>query len=399
MKIAIKNRDITPNYPCYMAGYERKNKSIGVLDKIEMVTCVIEINKQHLIFTSLDTISIEEDFVHKISKILNEKYLLSSNMYNLFCIHTHSGPALFKLPTDDKAKELEYRNRVFDWILEDIAVCMEELKEVTCKMSSVQIEGLYGNRNLKEGTADKEVKILTFYEGHSKVAAIVNMACHPTILNGSNLLLSSDLLGEVRRQLSQKWQVPVLLANGACGDVSTRLYRIDQDTNIVELTASELVSQLSHLEEEECPLKEILVSSFEFTTTLDFLNDPWTNDQYQKLSKETNPYTQNLLHRLELKRKKGTITSHLPSHIYLVGKIILVTVPGELVSTIGLALKEKYADYHVIIVAYCNNYVSYLVDEANYGKYFESYVAICPKGTVERLIAGITEKIEELKKE
>ena len=99
-----------------------------------------------------------------------------------------------------------------------------------------------------------------------------------------------------------------------------------------------------------------------------------------------------------MKMSMGKIECDLMSHVYVFNKLLIVTIPGELVSKVGLALKQKYHDYHVIIITYCNNYVSYLVDKEDYGKYFESYVAITKKGTVETLINGITTKIDQLLK-
>ena len=141
--------------------------------------------------------------------------------------------------------------------------------------------------------------------------------------------------------------------------------------------------------------------AFGFKTVFDIEHDNWTNREIKRMRQDLNNdsekyrFEKNLLHRLEIKMKMRKIECDLMSHAYIFNKLIILTIPGELVSKVGLTLKQKYHDYHVILIAYCNNYVSYLVNQEDYGQYFESYVAITEKGTVETLINGITAKIDQ----
>lgn len=402
MNIAIQKRNITPDKACFMGGYERQQKSIGILDEIDMVSCVMKFDKELLIFCSIDTICIEKEFRDALANYCKQKYDVCDDQFNLSCIHTHSAPAIFKLPTCNEVCEGELKQQVFDYFKEDIAICMSSLQEVTCTYRTGLIDGCYGNRNIKDGSQDKEVITMTFYQQEKAVAMLVNMACHPTILNGDNLLLSSDLLGNIRKQLSAYYHVPVILFNGACGDVSTRFYRENQQSNVVELTAKKVVKQIISHKEEPIEMKFIGKGTFSFKTMFDIEQDEWTNSEIKRIRQDLNMDSQkyrfekNLLHRLEMKMDMGKIECELVSHAYVFNKLLIITIPGELVSKVGLALKQKYHDFHVIIIAYCNNYVSYLVNQEDYGKYFESYVAITKKGTVETLINGITAKIDQL---
>ena len=402
MDIAIQKRNITPNKACFMGGYEREQKSIGTLDEIDMISCVMRWDEEILIFCSIDTICIEKEFRDTLADYCEREYGIRGDQFNLSCIHTHSAPAIFKLPTCNEACEGELKSLVLDYFKEDIALCMKNLKTVTCTYRTATIDGCYGNRNIKGGSQDKEVITMTFYHQKKAVAMLVNMACHPTILNGDNLLLSSDLLGNIREQLSAYYHVPIILFNGACGDVSTRFYRENQQSNVVELTAKKVVKQIIGHKEEPIEMNCIGKATFGFKTMFDIEHDEWTNSEIQRIQQDLNNdskkyrFEKNLLHRLEMKKKMGRIESDIESHVYVFNTVLIITIPGELVSKVGLALKRKYRDYHVIIVAYCNNYVSYLVDQEDYGKYFESYVAITKKGTVETLINGITNEIDQI---
>jgi len=46
----------------------------------------------------------------------------------------------------------------------------------------VKIEGLYGNRNGIGKPEDKDVTLIIFKNEKDVLAAIVNIACHPTVL-------------------------------------------------------------------------------------------------------------------------------------------------------------------------------------------------------------------------
>ncbi len=54
---------------------------------------------------------------------------------------------------------------------------------------------------------------------------LANFACHPTVLSAANHSYSADLFGAAVEIACHDLGVPVLLANGAAGDVSTRFTR------------------------------------------------------------------------------------------------------------------------------------------------------------------------------
>jgi len=54
---------------------------------------------------------------------------------------------------------------------------------------------------------------------------LANFACHPTVLSAANHSYSADLFGAAVETASHELGAPVLLTNGAAGDVSTRFTR------------------------------------------------------------------------------------------------------------------------------------------------------------------------------
>ena len=52
------------------------------------------------------------------------------------------------------------------------------------------------------GYSDKSIYVMDFINSKTNINifSLISLACHPTILNGSDFLLSADLLGQIRKK-------------------------------------------------------------------------------------------------------------------------------------------------------------------------------------------------------
>lgn len=395
MKIAFSSANITPPYPCILAGYERKSKSTGVLDNLYLKTCIWEINHETLIFIVVDCICITNDFATMIQKTLSSLYKIPYHHINVACIHTHSAPTFFALPTQVEIKEdIIWQEVIKRTILAQCESCMQHLIKAHIQYSETQIKDCYGNRNTKDGPCDKALQVLSFYHENELIGSILSIAVHPTILNASNLKITSDLLGNIRDEYEKQTKKDVMIWNGACGNVSTRFYRNKSNEQELRSCAKKIVEQIKPITFINMS-EHISIDSFLLKTDYDFNKDQWANEKLKTLNQDDNQEA-SLYHRLINKQKMMNIHCELPCHIYLFDSIMIVTIPGEILAQASLYLKQRYPDYHVILIAYCNSYVSYIVPEEEYGKYFETYVSITPKNTFEILMDNITKHIDKL---
>ena len=223
MKIGFNKIDVTPKKRVNMAGYDRQEKSKGILDNIEINTLVILSNNTPVIISMLDSIMLEESFCEDIRSYISSEYNIQKSNILIGCIHTHSAPAFFKLVFENTKVEKDIQLEVKEQMIKSIEKALQ--CEIECKVTykNCSIEGLYGNRNEKDGWSDKSINILEFYKEDKVICSLLNISVHPTILNGSNLLLSSDLLGWLRKKYSSLTNAPTIICNGTTGDVSTRL--------------------------------------------------------------------------------------------------------------------------------------------------------------------------------
>ncbi len=76
------------------------------------------------------------------------------------------------------------------------------------------------------GPVDDRIGVLSVHEAESKrrIALVVTCTAHGNVLKGDNLLVSGDFPGWTRRLLQGALACPVLVHNGAAGNVNA-LYR------------------------------------------------------------------------------------------------------------------------------------------------------------------------------
>lgn len=389
MRAGFFKRDVTPKISCRMGGYERKQKSIGVLDPIQVNYMSIEVNKKIVLFAMVDCICLEKNFVEDIQEEVSKLTGIAKHQVIISCIHTHSAPCYFKLTFESVPAETELTQNLKEQIKKDLIYCHQHIQPCSLQYETCMIDGIYGNRNVKDGWSDKSFHVLKFYQNETLIGAFVNLSTHPTLLNGENLLLSADLLGHVRNQLEGQLHAPVFISNGTCGDVSTRFYRNDHDD--LEKTSTEIIQQYNQKKTiEMIDIKQCTILDITYDSTSDFKNDPVHSSIRRRIEKdETNPMRKLFLHKCDIKESMGKFTLNLHSLMIDYGKIMLITLPGDILSAFGKKIKAAFHDKIVIFICYSGNYCNYFVPEEEYGKYFETFNSRLQIGEADKFIQKI----------
>ncbi|EQM95780.1 hypothetical protein MBAG_03515 [Coprobacillus sp. D7] len=247
MEIGYNKLDITPTHPVRIAGYNRKEKSKGQLDPIEINSIFIKNNDKYIVISLLDSIIIEDSVIQPVKKKLKDEYGLKEENIIIGCIHSHSAPAYFKPFFEDVQIEEKLQKLLIDQFCTSIMNAHSSLKELDINITQTSIDGLYGNRNVKDAYSNKDLTILEFKDNGEILHSLLFIATHPTILNGSNLYLSADLIGFIRKKYLEKFSNPCMIANGCCGDVSTRFYRESSGKDELERVSNEIIKQMNHL--------------------------------------------------------------------------------------------------------------------------------------------------------
>lgn len=406
MKASFVSVDVTPQRPVHMAAYNRLSLSTGVYDPIQINVSCIQINESILVYSALDAIILDDEYVNIIQKSLFESHGIPKENIILAAIHTHSAPAYFKLFFENTIVETTEKRIVIQKTIDAIIQSIHELKEARASISNLTIDGIYGNRNNKDGFADKSVQVLRFESEGIDIGALVNIAVHPTILNGDNLMLSADLLGGVRNQLRDHLKMPIVITNGTCGDVSTRFYRTENTPEGLTNTATAITSQvLAKLDWKPLEFFEICSSIVHLSSSFDAKADPFILSKVAELNSLIDrdpsdrylPAYQDLLSRLHIKMDIGDISLELISNIHYFKDLFIISLPGDVVAEFGLQIKGALAPIQVILICYSNTYANYLVSKNDYGKYFETFTSRLPEGTADLFISKVITRAKEMK--
>lgn len=397
MKFGFSKKDITPDHAVYMAGYSRQFPSTGVLDPIEINTCILNDGLSSFVLCLVDSIIMEDSVIKPAKRFLSKKYGLKNEQIVIGCIHTHSAPAYFKLYYEDTHVETSLQKELISQIIECVEDAFENMKEAECRIEKATIQGLYGNRNKMNGYSDKDVYSFHLSKDGIPFATLLHMACHPTILDGSNYYLSADLFGWIRQKLYRQSGIPVMIMNGCTGDVSTRFYREKKGIEELERVSSSLVSQLTQSEIVQAELGPMHFLQVKAEYPFDAVSDEWTQNEIKRLQKiiDTNPdapeaiMSEQLLKNLMIKCCRSPMTLHLTSHIISCGQVLFISLPGDITAELGRRLQDAFPDHLVIPVCYCENYSNYFVCEEDYGKFFETYISRMPKGGADDFIRKI----------
>lgn len=400
MRIAFDKTDITPSSPCHMAGYNRKEKSAGVLDPIEINTVAFEQHGELYLLGILDSIMVGREFCDQVRAQAAQRLGIPAEHITVSAIHTHSAPAFFKLTFEDTIVESELQAGAQTSMVESMVRAAGALQECTVTLEKAAIDGLYGNRNVKGGVEEKRVYLFTFFhKDGGRIGALFNISAHPTILNGSSFVLSADLLGHIRAKLQTILGCKVAITNGCCGDVSTRFYRKCAGMEELEYTANSVVEQFLE-KKQPSPLSGQAVASrtFSMITHYDAATDPdWlAMTREQEAQPDSSPMKEFFLARQELKRSFGAYDLELIAQLRLFGNLLVVILPGDILSGFGLQIKNAFPELEVVILGYSNTYCNYFVPREEYGKYFETYNSRLAKGEADRFINEVITQARNL---
>ncbi len=408
MEVGYHKLDITPTVPVHIAGYNRKELSQGALDPIEINSLVIKENNKMIIFSILDSIIIENSVILPVKEAIFKEFGIPYEQITIGCIHTHSAPAYFKPFFENVYIDPKLQENLIQAFIKSITKALCSLEEAILTLKTTQIEGLYGNRNTKDGIADKSVNVITFMNSHSKkaICSFIQMSCHPTILNGSNFKLSADLLGWIRQKYQLKTQIPCMIVNGYCGDVSTRFYRKLKGEEELERVSSSIIEQMNDLNLLNVKFDDLKCTSFKKEYTYNGQTDSFVQKEIPHLKETIKDssdemkiaISKQLLHNLEFKASKGEMVLNLYSHIVKLGNVLFISLPGDITAALGKRIVDHFNDYHVIILGYCENYSNYFVCNEDYGKYFETYISRLSKGNADDFIQHVIDTADGLLK-
>ena len=247
-------REITPEKMTRLAGYDlRKEAAVGVHDPLfTRVVSMAEESLHTALLIEVDLLGtavylcqrIRSAVIRRLTGLLD----LSPEAIQIGAIHTHAAPQSVFQAFDC------YDDEYLDFIAECCAQAAEDafhdLHPVRAAICENTMPGVGSFRDVSREEAGFSMPVKGLWlealpdqdveESQSAPVSpilVAHFACHPTVLNEQNLLISRDLVWGAEQVLKDQiaaWQAEgrpappmprILWMNGACADISTRFTR------------------------------------------------------------------------------------------------------------------------------------------------------------------------------
>jgi hypothetical protein len=391
---------ITPNpneIPYFLGGYVGKprqdQKATGIHDTCRARALVMQNGGPHIAVVSVELCFLPDGVVEEVAKRLKQKGMGEVRLF-LSATHTHSAPdplALHTRNTEFAGALPTYDPKLMEFVSAQIAAAVETARQrLTPVRLSVTQQNLPGfNRNRRgEKTTDEQLTLLKFSALNGQmVSALAVYAAHPVYYGAEMLQVSGDWCGAYMRQMEALHPGAVFLyLNGAEGDASPSGADEGTSTDKIQTYSARITRRTTDMLAampvgEDAPIK-------------------WWEQTVELGKPEPNPLF--LLAGAALKatpqQSRALINRTMPETTRLtmvqVGECLLLGMPGEPTTPIGLAAKQLCRDAGIkfpAVVALTNGWLGYLVTAEQYraGKY-EPSMSFYGPGIGEKILGGVS---------
>ena len=453
MRVGVSSGLVTPPVGVPMAGFgARTEVSQGVHDDLHAKILLMESGRRRAALVTLDLVGLKRDEMNRLREIVGKHAGTDPTNVMIGCSHTHSGPSLKPNPMGSLPVK-EQRRLIDEWLrglrstLGEIAEeASENLTEARVKFGRSLVTGLSYNRRktipegvcmlimetgrmkdavreqyrtwgmppelveeravpgIPTGQIDPELTVLRFETLKGKpIAIVVNFSCHPVTLGPSNLLISADYPGYLRRLIEEAEGATLLFTQGASGNV--RPYYSERSFREAERIGVALASIALKTMRNLTPLPpdiDVRVANTIFELPTRKLPSPeeaerLISEMEEELKRAIEARDFREVRRLReellmLKMISGQPTA-LPTQwlgvapqknvkqvpqkmngeekicelqAIAVGDVILAAVPGELFTELGLEIKRRSWSKRVVVVTLANGSMGYIPTKEAY---------------------------------
>jgi neutral ceramidase len=350
-----------------------KNHATGIHDSCYARALVLEQKGAKCALVSLDLCFLPGNVKDAVASRIGATGIAGSSLF-LSATHSHSAPDPLIIHSGNTGPSGDlptFDPKLLDYIAGAIA---QAIIEANGKLSVVQIGsgqkggiGLNRNRRGEKITDDEMTAIRLNGSDGKPVALVVVYAAHPVYYGAEMLQVSGDWVGSFERMLETLYPGCVaLFINGAEGDASPNGSDVGTNAEKIEIYATKLLQ----------PTRQLI-------DAISTVDNPPVNiwNQTVQLPKRT-PNPLFLLAATRLKatpdQARAFVDHIMPVRTELaflrIGGAVLMGVPGEPTTPVGLAAKKMAREQgikHPAIVALTNGWLGYLVTDEQYkaGKY------------------------------
>ncbi|WP_243526046.1 neutral/alkaline non-lysosomal ceramidase N-terminal domain-containing protein [Bacillus pseudomycoides] len=381
-KVGVCKVDITPPLGIDLIGYHRETGISNIEERIYATVYVFENNQTKAVFISIDnigmliedTITIREQVAHKLN--------VSFENITVVYTHTHSGPET--VGDDNLVKS--YKTILITNVIKGAVIANDnmQLSEVGWNVTTGEIgvnrrertsDGKVKMGINENGVVDKRIGVLAIrnYKTKELTGIIIFCTAHPNVLKSDSDRLSADYPGVTREILEQTLNCPVMIVQGAAGNVNAK-YRGSKEAlkQMAYILSGSVLTMLP-------TVTYNLISELKtISTTMKMkLKDIPELEEIKRMAllakKQWGVNTDQWLNVVVAKHKENIrqLTIDLEIQLFRINDGSFSGIPMEPFSETALAIKENLNNELAFFGGYTNGYLGYLPtkEEYTYGGY------------------------------
>lgn len=214
--------DITPDAPMRMIGFGASGVSQGVERPLRAQVTVWRLGNVCCALAAIDHIGFGGEHAARLRRELAGLLGVTAERVMLCFSHTHAAP--------NDALERAYADWLDGQVLAAARAALDDMRPVRAAWGCARVD-IGVNRRAGGEALDRRAGVLKVVDDETGALRLVLMrlTAHCNALKSDNRRISPDWFGAAREMLSARWGCPVVLTQGAAGNVAPRFFasRID----------------------------------------------------------------------------------------------------------------------------------------------------------------------------
>lgn len=407
-KVGVCKVDITPPVGIDFVGYHRETGINNIEEHIYGTIFVFEKDEMKTVFISIDNIGMLVEDTNMIRERVASELHMPFERITVVYTHTHSGPET----VGDDPLVRSYKTLLVNNVVQGAITANNNLR--SCEVGWGVTTGEIGvNRRERtsdgkakmgtnvEGVVDKRIGMLALRDAETKELCGIVVFCtaHPNVLKGDSDVLSADYPGMTREILENIVNCPVIIVQGAAGNVNAK-YRSSREalkqmayilsghvlTMLPTVTYSRIVKLRTISSTVQMQLKDIPEVD-EIRSMAQLAEKQWGVNTDEWLTIVLEKYMQGI----------RQLRIDLEVQLFQVNDGMFSGIPMEPFSETALEMKERLQNEIAFLSGYTNGYIGYLPtkEEFAYGGY-EVELSPVVYGPVTNLLMPPEENTAEL---
>lgn len=382
--------NITPPLPVPMSGYANRDQpSKGVHDDIFARAFVFDDGKTKTCIIQADLIGFSFEFADEIAREIEKKTGIPKQNTLLVAVHNHGAPVT-----------RTYGEAITDNLSAYLTDLKKKLIEVSTEAHTKRVPALIGTGKGKctmninrrgrhgdggiwlgrnpDGLCDHDVDVLKIDNlAGETIGLMVNWPCHATVGGQENYQITGDWPGAAARYVEQNYKaVPIGITAGASGDINP-IYgphnNFGEMNAIGMLLGEEIVKVTKSIQPQKVHSVTVLQREIEV------------------------PGKEKTATRMPNEKMVPGAPVKLRFSVVKIGHVVMAGVSGEVMTSIGMQVKERSPFSNTTIITHCNGSSGYLCTDAAYQEGgYEPMVSRTMPGVEKIIVDSFLELLNEL---